>query len=301
MTAEATDRSTRTKKAEQNAQIGIAVAAVLGLVFAFLGASGGESLGPLPSFSVLVLIAFTINIAVFIPSFAARTDHYYDLTGSLTYLTVTAVALLTTDEFDTRTVIMGLFIFVWAGRLGTFLFKRVKKSDGDRRFDQIKQSAVRFLMAWMLQGLWVTLTAGAAYAAMTSGSKTDFGLLGVVGAAIWLAGFAIEAVSDSQKTVFKNDPANDGKFINVGLWRWSRHPNYFGEIMLWTGMAIIALPALSGAQYATLISPVFVFVLLTRISGVPMLERRADKKWGGQSDYEAYKSRTPELMLRRPR
>lgn len=295
-----TNANVKAKKAEQTAIIGIAIAAVLGLVFAFLGASGGESIGPIPSFTLLVVLAFAINIAVFVPSFAARTDHYYDLTGSITYLTVTSVALLTTDELDTRTLLAALMIYVWAGRLGTFLFKRVKQSDGDRRFDQIKQSAVRFLMAWMLQGLWVTLTAGAAYAAMTSGSKTSFGILGVIGLAVWLIGFAIEAVSDAQKTAFKNDPANDGKFINVGLWRWSRHPNYFGEIMLWTGMAIMVLPALSGLQYATLISPVFVFVLLTRISGVPMLERRADKKWGGQPDYEQYKANTPELMMSPP-
>lgn len=295
-----TNANVKAKKAEQTAIIGIAIAAVLGLVFAFLGASGGESIGPIPSFTLLVVLAFAINIAVFVPSFAARTDHYYDLTGSITYLTVTSVALLTTDELDTRTLLAALMIYVWAGRLGTFLFKRVKQSDGDRRFDQIKQSAVRFLMAWMLQGLWVTLTAGAAYAAMTSGSKTSFGILGVFGLAVWLIGFAIEAVSDAQKTAFKNDPANDGKFINVGLWRWSRHPNYFGEIMLWTGMAIMVLPALSGLQYATLISPVFVFVLLTRISGVPMLERRADKKWGGQPDYEQYKANTPELMMSPP-
>jgi len=155
-------------------------------------------------------------------------------------------------------------------------------------------------MAWILQGLWVTLTAGAAYAAITSGSKTSFGVLGVVGLLVWVGGFLIEAVSDSQKTAFKNDPANSGRFISTGLWAWSRHPNYFGEITLWTGMAIMALPALDGWQHLTLISPVFVFVLLTRISGLPMLERRADKKWGGQPDYEAYKASTPVLFPRPP-
>ena len=287
-------------KAERTAAIGIAVAAILGITFALAGASGGETIGPLRSFTLLTIIAFGVNIAVFIPSYLARTDHYYDLTGSITYLTVTAIALATAEVRDTRTVIVALLIFVWAGRLGSFLFRRVRKSNGDRRFDKIKHSWIRFLMAWMLQGLWVTLTAGAALAAMTSGSKTSFGVLGIVGLAIWAIGFGIEAVSDSQKTAFKNDPSNDGKFINVGLWRWSRHPNYFGEITLWTGMAIMVLPALSGWQYATLISPVFVFVLLTRISGVPMLERRADKKWGGQPDYEAYRAATPELMMRPP-
>jgi steroid 5-alpha reductase family enzyme len=152
-----------------------------------------------------------------------------------------------------------------------------------------------------VQGLWVTLTAGAALAAITSGAKADFGVVGVLGLAIWLIGFGIEAASDSQKTTFKNDPNNTGKFIDVGLWKWSRHPNYFGEITLWTGMALLALPALQGWQYLTLISPVFVTILLTRVSGLPMLEARADKKWGGQADYEAYKSSTPVLVPRPPR
>lgn len=287
-------------KAERTAAIGVVVAVILGAIFAFAGADGGESLRGVRSFTVLVIVAFALNVSVFVPSYLARTDHYYDLTGAITYISVTALALVTTDVLDTRTVIAAVLIFVWAGRLGSFLFRRVKTSQGDRRFDKIKHSWIRFLMAWMLQALWVTLTAGAALAAITSGSKTGFGVLGIVGLIIWIAGFAIEAVSDSQKTAFKKEPANDGKFIDVGLWRWSRHPNYFGEIVLWTGMAVMVLPALARWQFATLTSPVFVFILLTRISGVPLLERRADKKWGGQPDYEAYKARTPELILRPP-
>ena len=288
-------------QAEKTAVIGIAVAGVLGTVFAFLGAWGGESIGPIRSFTLLIALAFAINIAAFIPSYLNRTDHYYDVTGSITYITVTLVALLTTDVRDARTFIAGFLILIWAGRLGSFLFARVKKSDGDRRFDKIKHSWVRFLMAWMLQGLWVTLTAGAAIAAITSGSKANFGVISTIGLGIWIAGFAIEVVADQQKGAFKADPNNDGLFINVGLWRWSRHPNYFGEITLWIGMALIALPALSGTQYATLISPIFVYLLLTRVSGAPLLEKRSDKKWGGQADYEEYKANTPELLLRPPR
>ena len=152
-----------------------------------------------------------------------------------------------------------------------------------------------------MQGLWVTATAGAAYAAITSGSKQSFGVLGIIGLAIWVAGFTIEVIADRQKTAFKKDAANNGKFINTGLWAWSRHPNYFGEITLWTGMALIALPALQGWQYATLISPLFVYFLLTRISGVTMLERRSDKKWGGEADYETYKATTPVLVPQPPK
>lgn len=286
-------------KAERNAVLGILIAGALGLLLAWAGSDGGTQVSGWSVFAIATLAAFAINIVVFVPSYLARTEHYYDLTGSLTYLSVTLLALVLTDDLDTRSVIIAILVLVWAGRLGSFLFGRVRKADGDGRFDQIKQSWLRFLMAWIVQGLWVTLTAGAALAAITSGAKADFGVIGIVGLAIWLIGFAIEAISDSQKTAFKNDPNNAGKFIDVGLWTWSRHPNYFGEITLWTGMAVLALPALQGWQYLALVSPVFVTVLLTRVSGLPMLEARADEKWGGQADYEAYKSTTPVLVPRR--
>jgi steroid 5-alpha reductase family enzyme len=124
------------------------------------------------------------------------------------------------------------------------------------------------------------------------------GLFALAGSLVWAFGFAIEVVADAQKSRFRADPENAGKFIDAGLWAWSRHPNYFGEIVLWIGVAVIALPVLRGWQWVTLISPVFVAVLLTRISGVPILEKRADEKWGGQEDYEAYKERTPVLIPR---
>jgi len=288
-------------KAERNAVLGIAIASALGLLLAWAGGDGGTQVGGWSVFAIATLAAFGINIVVFVPSYLTRTEHYYDLTGSLTYLSVTLLALIITDDLDTRSVIIAILVLVWAGRLGLFLFRRVRKAGRDGRFDEIKQSWLRFLMAWVVQGLWVTLTAGTAIAAITSGTKADFGVIGVLGLVIWLIGFGIEAISDSQKTAFKNDPNNAGTFIAVGLWRWSRHPNYFGEITLWTGMAVLALPALQGWQYLTFISPVFVTVLLTRVSGLPMLEARADKKWGGQADYEAYKSSTPVLVPRPPR
>jgi steroid 5-alpha reductase family enzyme len=99
--------------------------------------------------------------------------------------------------------------------------------------------------------------------------------------------------ADAQKSRFSANPANKGRFIDTGLWRRSRHPNYFGEIVLWIGIAIAALPVLRGWQWVTIISPAFVTLLLTRVSGIPLLERRADEKWGGQADYEAYKKKTP--------
>jgi steroid 5-alpha reductase family enzyme len=111
----------------------------------------------------------------------------------------------------------------------------------------------------------------------------------------------LEVISDQQKRTFRKNPENLDKFIVHGLWAWSRHPNYFGEILLWFGIAIIALPTLEGWRYITLISPLFVYLLLTRVSGLPMLESAANKKWGDNPKYLSYKKNTPLLVLRKPK
>jgi steroid 5-alpha reductase family enzyme len=187
---------------------------------------------------------------------------------------------------------------VWAARLGYFLFTRIHKAGKDARFDAIKTCFVRFLAAWTLQGLWITFTAAAAWGAITSEQKEPFGIFAMIGSLVWLSGFIIEVVADRQKGQFKEESENKGKFIRSGLWSRSRHPNYFGEIVLWTGVAIIAFPVLQGWQWVFLSSPVFITILLTRVSGIPLLEKRADDTWGGQEDYEAYKKSTPVLVPR---
>ena len=192
---------------------------------------------------------------------------------------------------------MAVFVFVWAARLGSFLFARIREDGSDSRFDQIKPNPLRFFITWSLQGLWVLLTAACALAAITSSARVPLGLLAGIGIALWLAGFVIEVIADRQKRVFRSR-AGSGEYITTGLWSRSRHPNYFGEILLWCGIAVLAFPALHGWQLATLISPVFVYMLLTRVSGVPLLEKKADKKWGGQPEYEAYKANTPVLVPR---
>ncbi|MBK1704621.1 DUF1295 domain-containing protein [Halochromatium glycolicum] len=281
--------------------IAIVAALLVAAAVAWAGSQGGVTVAGLSLFALAGMVAFVIQWAVFVPSYRAQTEHWYDLTGSLTYLTVTLGTLLLAARFDPRSLILAALVAIWALRLGTFLFRRVRKAGRDSRFDDIKPSFTRFLMAWTLQGLWVFLTLAAALAAMTAASAPAFGLLGWIGLLVWVVGFGIEAVADAQKQAFRKDPANKGQFIRSGLWAWSRHPNYFGEITLWTGVALIALPALSGWQYLTLISPLFVYLLLTRISGIPMLEASAEERWGDDPAYREYKARTPVLFPRPPR
>jgi steroid 5-alpha reductase family enzyme len=272
------------------------VAAAVG----WAGSSGGLQIAGIPLFALAGAFVFLVQWIVFVPSYAAQTEHYYDLTGSLTYLAAVIGTLILAERFDARSLVLTLLVSVWALRLGSFLYRRVKRAGSDERFADIKPSFTRFLMAWTLQGLWVFLTLAAALAAMTARDSVPLGPVGLVGIAVWAVGFAIEAVSDHQKRVFRADPANAGRFIDTGLWAWSRHPNYFGEIVIWTGIALIALPTLSGWQTVTLISPLFVYLLLTRVSGIPILEKRAEERWGGEPAYRDYKAKTPVLFPRPP-
>jgi steroid 5-alpha reductase family enzyme len=250
-------------------------------------------------FALCGAICFGLNWLVFVPSYAAQTERDFDLTGSLTYLAVVGCAV-TLGGREPRALLLALLVCLWALRLGSFLFARIRREGADHRFDELKPDFARFLLTWTLQGLWVFLTLSCALAAITASAGRPLGVLAALGAAVWIAGFAIEVIADRQKAAFRADPANRNRFIATGLWAWSRHPNYCGEIVLWVGVALIALPVLSGWSHVTLISPLFVYVLLTRISGIPLLESRSDAKWGDDPEYRAYRSRTPLLWLRPP-
>ena len=287
-------------KATIRSVIAIIIIMLVAAGLAFAGSQGGYVVSGIPLFALCVALAFIINWIAFIPAYIWRTEKFFDLTGSITYIAVTAVAVFLSPTVDGRSWLLLGMISIWAIRLGSFLFLRIRAAGEDRRFREIKQSFARFLATWTIQGLWVSFSIAAALAAITSEYRLDLGIFALIGFLVWLLGFGFEVIADRQKSQFKANPANEGKFISTGLWSWSRHPNYFGEIILWIGVAIIALPILQGWQWITLISPIFITLLLTRISGIPMLEKRADEKWGGQEDYETYKASTSVLIPRPP-
>ncbi|MFZ5809514.1 MAG: DUF1295 domain-containing protein [Chloroflexota bacterium] len=283
---------------DRNSFLTFLIIILVGALVALAGSQGGATLGGVSVFALAVALAFLIQWLAFIPAYLLQTEKFYDLTGSLTYLSVTLIAVFFSSGADARAILLAALVIVWALRLGTFLFRRIRKAGKDDRFDDIKPSFIRFLNAWTIQGLWVTFTASAALIGITTTVRKGLDLFALAGFLIWLLGFAIEVIADAQKSRFNADPANKGKFIQTGLWSRSRHPNYFGEILLWVGVLIIALPVLHGWQWVALISPLFVAFLLTSVSGIPLLEKKADAKWGGQAEYEAYKKRTPVLIPR---
>lgn len=283
-------------KANRDAMVSTLVVVLIGAGLAVAGSQGGHTVAGIPIYALCVAVAFLIQWIAFIPAWLNRTEKFYDLTGGITYITVTLLAVLLTPNIDARSLLLAVIVIVWSVRLASFLFLRIRAAGEDRRFREIKESFGRFLLTWSLQGLWVTFSLAAALAAITSTLRLDLDLFAAIGFLVWLTGFAIEVIADRQKSAFNAKPENKGRFISTGLWSWSRHPNYFGEIVLWIGVAIIAFPVLRGWQFATLISPIFIIILLTRISGIPLLERRASQKWGNEAEYQSYKARTSVLI-----
>ncbi len=268
----------------------------LGTIMALAGSPGSITFNGLPSFALAASIGFILHWLIFIPSYIYQTEHYFDLIGSISYISIVLFTFLALNNLDVRSILIGLLILVWAVRLGSFLFIRVKRDGKDNRFTVMKTKFWWFLFTWTIGGLWVFITMAAGLAAMTSAKVVPLGWFALIGIFLWLEGFLVEVVADHQKTRFRSKKENQGRFINEGLWSFSRHPNYYGEITLWLGIAFIAFPVLQGWQLLTLISPIFVYILLTRISGVTMLERRADKKWGDDPEYQRYKETTSSLI-----
>ncbi|MGB0996658.1 MAG: DUF1295 domain-containing protein [Pseudomonadales bacterium] len=281
----------------------VSVAAVLLLAWgvSIVGADQGKQYADVAVFVWCGVFAFGVQWLLFIHAWLAHTEKFFDLAGSLTYVTIFIAAVVLSAAYDPRSLIIAAAIIVWALRLGPFLYFRIKNSGGDRRFHSIRNSFPTFFMTWTLQGAWVYLTSCAALAAVTSSNTVGLDAMFFVGFGIWAFGFAIEVIADRQKTAFRADPDNAHRFISSGLWAWSRHPNYFGEIMLWAGIAVMAYPTLVGWQALTLLAPIWVVLQMTAISGTRMLEARANKTWGSDPEYQAYKKSTPLLMLWPPR
>tara|TARA_B110001452_G_scaffold88423_2_gene72410 strand:+ start:15811 stop:16707 length:897 start_codon:yes stop_codon:yes gene_type:complete len=282
----------------------IVVTTVFIIVVLMVGAVGNNSV-ILNGYSAVLycaVICIGIQWIVWIPASIGKTERFYDLTGGLTYLTVVAFSLWAGSQSELpslRELIVSLLVVIWSLRLSGFLYLRIHRTGKDGRFDQLKTSPIRFLVPWTLQGLWVFLTMIAVIVINTQAdSAPDLEIWDGVGLLIWILGFGIEAVADYQKTVFNSESNNQGKWIESGLWSYSRHPNYLGEILLWTGIAFFGISCFTGLERVAWVSPIFIYILLTKISGIPILDKRALEKWGDDIEYQKYRDNTPALIPR---
>ncbi len=281
--------------------INIIVVILFASAISLFGSHKSEFYNEYPVLFLCMCASFVVHWVIFIPSYIAKTEKFYDITGTVAYIILLFIASkLTSATFDDnlhiRSNIAIVLVLVWALRLGIFLFIRVIKVGEDRRFREAKKSFSKYLLWWSMSALWVFLTTANALTLIINNTNIFNDVFFYFGITIWCVGFLFEVVADEQKRRFRANERNKDRFIRTGLWSISRHPNYFGEILIWVGMGVIAFPTLQGWQYVTLISPIFIYFLLTRISGVNLLEDRAEKKWGGNDDYEEYKKEVPVLF-----
>lgn len=236
-----------------------------------------------------LIISIAINLVMFIPAYLLKTDKLTDLSYSLSFITLICAGFILND-FGIGRIILSCFVLLWAFRLGGFLFIRIHNWKRDKRFDGIREHFLKFLKFWILQGVsvWIILLS----AILVFDKTIIFNNIAYAGAFIWLMGLLIESTADIQKYRYKQKG-----FITTGLWSISRHPNYFGEILIWIGIYVFCYSTLVGIEKLIgLVSPLYISFLLIFVTGLPPLEKRAEKKWGKDKKYQKYKEKTAKLI-----
>lgn len=268
---------------------------------------------PLVSGGVMLLICLGATVLMqcsfFLVAFTCQFDKVTDLAGSLNFIVLAVLSLVLQGVYDTRAVVLTCLQVAWALRLGAFLLVRVLKRGKDERFDEMRANCLAFFGFWVFQILWVFLVSLPVVLANSCGEQSD-GSFGeardIIGIVLWTVGLAVENAADTSKSTFNDNPANKGKLLRSGVWKYSRHPNYFGEMLCWVGLTIAASANFgsNGGEtwfyYVSAISPVFTFLVLMFLSGVPLAEDRYDERFGLSNEYLEYKRSTSPLILLPP-
>ena len=247
-----------------------------------------------------LIFSVTFNLLMFVPAFLFKTDKLTDLSYSITFFVI-AILLFISNPMTLPSALLTAMVLIWAVRLGSYLFMRIQKTKRDKRFDGMRESFPRFMRFWILQGIsvWVIMLSSIFFSEYQVG---ELNVVMIAGFIIWLTGILIETFADIQKFKFKGNPDNSGKWIESGLWKYSRHPNYLGEILVWAGIYVFVLCSLSGIDtLISLVSPLYIFIIIRFLTGVPILEKKADEKWSANPEYQNYKEKTGLLLLKFPR
>ena len=248
----------------------------------------------------LLYLAEGINVAGFIVAYWRTSDKLTDFSYGATFLAIAIAAYFSGSKSNLDKLLLGV-VGLWAVRIAFFLLIRILKTKKDKRFDGVRESFLKFGRFWVLQGItaWIILIP-AIY--LLRGNFSGIKTLSYIGAAVSLLALILETTADLQKFRFNNNPANKGHFISIGVWKFSRHPNYFGEISMWVGTYIFVWPYLTSHQrIIALVGPLAITYILLFVTGIPKLEKYADEKWGKDADYQAYKKRTSILVPLPPR
>jgi steroid 5-alpha reductase family enzyme/tryptophan-rich sensory protein len=241
---------------------------------------------------IAFIIAMAIQFVMFIPAYFFQTDKLTDLSYGITFIILTLLFM----QYSMPKLILAGMIILWAVRLIAYLFTRIHHMKKDARFDEMRQHLWQFMKFWILQGVAVFIIMLSALLYFSSGDGYDpsYNLVGVV---IFALGLVIETIADYQKYQFKKDPKNSKRWMGEGLWRYSRHPNYLGEILCWVGIYVFVYPGLVGTdKFIALASPLFIILLLLFVSGIPLLERKDAVKYRKDKKYQEYKKNTGILL-----
>ncbi len=241
-----------------------------------------------------LIVSLVINLSMFVVAFRLQSDKLTDISYAVTFATIAVWGFVLSDKTWFHVILLAM-VFLWALRLGGFLLYRVIRSGKDSRFDGMREDFLKFGKFWFAQAVtvWVMMIPSV----FAFGATPVFSILQVVGVSIWLIGLLCETTADFQKMAFSQNPANKDKWIATGIWNYSRHPNYVGEIMIWLGLYVYVVTNFSPLQAIIgLMSPLFIIILLLFVSGIPILEKSADKRWGNKPAYRAYKKRTSILI-----
>lgn len=244
-----------------------------------------------------LFVSLGLNGVFFIIAALLKTDVFTDITYSLSFVLLSVILLTTSSTLSVFQIVTAAAVMVWGLRLGAYLFNRILHMKVDHRFDDKRGNPVKFGMFWLLQAVtvWVVMLPIYGIFHASSSSELPVALL-LPGAVIFVAGLTIEAVADAQKYRFKSKSENRGKFMGEGIWKVSRHPNYLGEMMVWWGLALPGVFLFRGIEYAYFAGPLFITLMLLFVSGIPLLEKSSDEKWGKDPEYLAYKDSTPLLI-----
>ena len=248
----------------------------------------------------IVIIIGVIHIAGFLYAFLRQSDRFTDVIYAFSFALVAGYGLAMGGTPGAFHWILAAMVILWAVRLGIYLGIRIRLWGKDRRFDDFRKEWMRLARFWALQFISIIVIALPVIFAMQEPDAgtafwQGFGLV------IFLAGFLVETVADYQKFAFNRQEKNKGDFIRSGLWKYSRHPNYLGEWLVWTGIFLYCMTTFAGWQWIAVCSPAWIFILLRYISGGNLLEASAKAKYGNRKEYQAYVERTgvffPKIRL----
>lgn len=240
------------------------------------------------------IVCMATNLILFIPAYSLKTDKLTDLSYSLTFIIVSGIAMMRSNH-SLGDIVLFSFVLLWALRLGSFLLIRIRNQKRDKRFDSIRSNLLLFLRFWIFQAMTVFFVMVCSIAFWDQATKF-IGVISWIGAGVFIAGLILESVADFQKYRFNKTKTKD-IWIDNGIWRYSRHPNYLGEMMVWLGLYLFAFSSLGTyTRLIGLISPAYIAFTLLFLSGIPLLEKGADKKWGDNPNYREYKKQVPLLI-----